>query len=389
MCGSAERLERGRAHALAEQVEVGVRVGRQHRGEHRSRRGHRERVAVERADLLVAAVDDGLHHLRRATDRPARHAAAERLGEAHDVGLHAEQGGDAPGTDAEPGLHLVERQQHAVLAREPAHALEVARLGHDDAGVHHHRLHDHAGHPSLVGVEHGGEHIEVVERNDGHELGHRLGDASAGEHRVRAFTRAELVEFVVVAHHHRVVMAVVAALDLHDQVASGGGPHQVDRVHGRLGARVAEAPQRQSEARGEQLGDDDGVLGGLGEVGASPDPLAHRGDDRGVAVSGEHRAVAGVQVDVLGAVDVVHLGALSVAQPHRGRTGDLPARRGPPGQRPRRPRRAVERSRLAGSESPLLVADQVVDRAEPATCGASSTSGRSQRWHGTSAFRVD
>ena len=93
---------------------MGVGVGREHLGEHRPGGGHRERVAVERADLLVGPVDDRLHHLGGAADRPARDAAAERLGEAHDVGLHAEQRGGPPGSDGEAGLHLVEREQHAV-----------------------------------------------------------------------------------------------------------------------------------------------------------------------------------------------------------------------------------------------------------------------------------
>ena len=63
-------------------------------------------------------------------------------------------------------------------------------------------------------------------------------------------------------------MPVVGALDLDDQVASGDRPHQVDRVHRRLGARVVEPPLRQAEPVGQRLGDDDRVLGRLGEVGA-------------------------------------------------------------------------------------------------------------------------
>jgi hypothetical protein len=40
------------------------------------------------------------------------------------------------------------------------------------------------------------------------------------------------------------MVAVVAALDLDDQVAAGDRAHQVDGVHGRLGARVDEPPER-------------------------------------------------------------------------------------------------------------------------------------------------
>ena len=67
---------------------------------------------------------------------------------------------------------------------------------------------------------------------------------------------------------HRVVVAVVAALDLDDQVAPGERAHHVDGVHRGLGAGVGEPPQGEPEARGEVLRDDDRVLGGLREVGA-------------------------------------------------------------------------------------------------------------------------
>ena len=63
-------------------------------------------------------------------------------------------------------------------------------------------------------------------------------------------------------------MAVIRALDLDDQLATGDGTHEVERIHRGLGARVAEAPLRQPEPRGQRLGDVDGVLGGLREVGS-------------------------------------------------------------------------------------------------------------------------
>src|SRR5262245_53319665 len=55
----------------------------------------------------------------------------------------------------------------------------------------------------------------------------------------------------------RVVVAVVTALDLDDQVAAGDRAHQVDGVHGRLGARVGEPPERQPEPPGQLLGHQD------------------------------------------------------------------------------------------------------------------------------------
>ena len=186
-----------------------------------------------------------------------------------------------------------------------------------------------------------------------HEVGDGLRDAGAGEHGVRALARAELVELVVVAHHHRVVVAVVAALDLDDHVTPGHRPHQVDGIHRRLGARVAEAPQGQPEALPEQLGHHDGVLGRLGEVGAERHPVAHRRHDRRVAVTGQHRAVAGVEVDVLAAVDVVHLRTR-----RRGSTTPWPAGRSASSTWPRRRgcRRPVASTPPSAAGGPGIVA---------------------------------
>ncbi len=84
----------------------------------------------------------------------------------------------------------------------------------------------------------------------------------------------------------------------------GRDAHEVDRVHRRFGARVAEAPQRQPEAARQLRGDDDRVVGRLREVRTERDALLHRAHDCRVRVADEHHAEAGVQVDVLGAVDV-------------------------------------------------------------------------------------
>ena len=52
-------------------------------------------------------------------------------------------------------------------------------------------------------------------------------------------------------------------------------------------------------------------------MGALPDPRADRLDDRWMGVAGHRDAVAAVEVDVLGAVDVVDLRACAMAEPDR------------------------------------------------------------------------
>ncbi len=157
----------------------------------------------------------------------------------------------------------------------------------------------------------------------------------------------------------RVVVAVIAPLDLDDQVPAGDGAHQVDGVHGRLGARVGESPLRQAEPAAQFLGHDHRVLGRLGEVRAEPGLRADRLDHGRVRVPGQRGAVPAVQVDVLVAVDVVDLGAAAVAQPDRLRDGDLPAGRHPAGQRPAGPGGHPRRPGLPPQEDLLLLGDDV------------------------------
>ena len=95
----------------------------------------------------------------------------------------------------------------------------------------------------------------VVERHDVRVLGHVGRDA--GRHRRRrpaCRARPRASESGTHREHHRVVVPVVRALDLHDVLAPGGGPRDADRVHRRLGAGVGEAHLVAAEAPAELLG---------------------------------------------------------------------------------------------------------------------------------------
>ena len=217
-------------------------------------RGHRQGVAVEGADLLVAAVGDQLHDLGGAADRGDRDAAAQRLGQADQVGRDAVATGGAGGPGREARLHLVEGEVGVVRVEQLLQAGEVAVVGRDDAGVHHHRLEDHAGDAAAVRVERPLDGAEVVEGHDDDQVDDRLRDAAVAGHVVRRVGGADVLGLGQHRDLHRVVVAVVAALDLDDEVAAGDGAHQVDRVHGGLGAGVGEAPLGEAEAAGQLLG---------------------------------------------------------------------------------------------------------------------------------------
>ena len=100
--------------------------GREDVEQRRLRGGHDERVAVERALLAHAAVGHERAELLGHADRAAGQAAADRLGEADDVGRDAEQLGRAARGHGRAGLDLVEDQDDAVRGGQLAHALQVA-----------------------------------------------------------------------------------------------------------------------------------------------------------------------------------------------------------------------------------------------------------------------
>ena len=205
-----------------------------------------------------------------------------------------------------------------------------------------------------------GHRAGVVERHHDDEIADRGGDAGVTGYRIRLLPWSDLVGLGQHRDLHRVVVTVVAALDLDDQVPPGQCTGQMDGVHGGFGTGVGEPPQRQLEAARQLACDPDGVLGRLREMRSAPYPVADRGDDRRMGVPGDGCAVAAVHVDVLGAVDVVHLRAEAMAHPDRLRFGDLPVRSGAPGEVHAGLGDELGAAGLTAQEYLLLVGDQLV-----------------------------
>ena len=294
-----------------------------------------------------------------AADGSAGEAAADRLGQADQVGGDPEPLDRAAVGDGGAGLDLVEGEQRALGVQQLLDARQVAVLGQDEAGVHHRRLDDHAGDAAPVAGERALERLEVVERHHPRERDHLVGDPERLRHRHRVVVRPDLVGRRRDRHHHGVAMAVVGALDLEQDVAALDGPHQADGVHGGLGARVAEPPQRQAEALLQVLADDHGVLGRLGEVGAAADAIGDDLGDLGMRMADGHRAVAVVEVDVLVPVLVGDLRAVPLHQIDRVRVGRLPARGDTACERLAGAVGQLARAVLAGVELGLLDLDQL------------------------------
>jgi hypothetical protein len=183
----------------------------------------------------------------------------------------------------------------------------------DSEEVAGHGFDDHGGKfVAVVGEELLGQ-LDVVERKRADVRLHGLGNPRAGLDPNRPKARPEVVGGRSGGgEQQRIVRPVVVALELEDQVARSPASCQPDRPHGRLRAGVGETqPVRPFEHLDDLLGGLD--LGRLGhrEGGAAFGRLRHRLGDVRVAVTEDHRPEAELIVDVLAAVHVEDMAALS------------------------------------------------------------------------------
>ena len=171
-----------------------------------------------------------VHHVGPAADRGEREPAADDLAEDRQVRVEPEADLRAAEAEPEPGDDLVEdeaarrarRSDAARCSRKPGSGRDEAHVGGD-------RLDEHGGELVTVGVERGVERGDVVVRDDD-----RVGDRARGDAgRAREPERGDAAAR---GDEQRVEVAVVAAGELHDLVATGGAAGEADRGHRRLGA---------------------------------------------------------------------------------------------------------------------------------------------------------
>ncbi|GBC86855.1 hypothetical protein HRbin12_00854 [bacterium HR12] len=239
--------------------------------------------------------------------------------------------------------------------------LQVPGLGQDHPAVHEDRLQDHPGHAVALVGEDALDRREVVVGDHPERLGVGGRHADRVRHRHRPVRRPGLRDVDPVRERQAVGAAVVRALDLDDEVATGRRPHDPAGVHRGLRARVLEPPERQPEALGEELGDDHGVLDRHGEVRPERHAPAHRLDDLGVRVAHDHHPVAGVQVDVAVPVEVDDVRALAPVPVEDHRLQRVPAARHPAGERALRPLGEGHLARRPLPQARLLLGDQLLD----------------------------
>ena len=202
------------------------------------------------------------------------------------------------GCDAEAGHHLVQDQEHAVLARELARRLEPARLRGDHAHVAGDRLDDEARDPLPMPVERALERGNVVERDRQRQRREVGWDAGASGDAEGQDARSRLDE-------QRVDVAVVAALDLEDAAAVRGGAGEPNRRHRGLGSGGHKAHLLARGYGGDHAARELGFeLGRRAEGRPLPRLIAQRRDHARVGVTDDQRTPRAEVVDVVAAVGV-------------------------------------------------------------------------------------
>ena len=162
--------------------------------------------------------------------------------------------------------------------------------------------------------------LQVAERQH-HRVGHRPG-RHADRLRVgqRSLGRAGRLQRRRDADLHRVVAAVIAALELGDPVPAGEGARQADRVQARLGPGVGEARPFQAGHAAAQLRAHLGLVPHRrAQRDAALQLRLHRRHHRGVVVAQD---LAGVVVGEVGVPVAVHVEQIrTVAALHGQRVG--------------------------------------------------------------------
>ncbi|MCY1429020.1 hypothetical protein D9M71_449230 [compost metagenome] len=161
---------------------------------------------------------------------------------------------------------------------------------------------------------------------DGGDVVERQGQGVFGEGRwhARGVRHAEGQGAGTGFHQQAVGVAVVAALELDDAVATGEAAGQTDGAHGRFGAGADHAHHfHRRHQRADQVGHFHFQRGRRAVGQAVFQLLAHRVENIRMAVAEDHRAPRADVVDVALVVFIHHIGAGCVLEEQRGASDAL------------------------------------------------------------------
>ncbi len=282
-------------------------------------------AVIDRAERVLVGLEARFDLVVDDAGAEREIARRDRLGEAHDVGLHAPGARSRPGAGAaEAGDDLVRDQQDVVLVEQRTELGPIGGGRHDDAAGPHHRLGDHGG--DGIGALELDLLLERGEAKVRQPLGIGLVEGIAIGKRRRSMKHARHQRLVGAAEigiavdrgatEMRAVIALLEGQELHavglalylpilprdaeralDRVRATGGEKRPAHALGRqeLDEPVAELDQRRVRRAAEggvvgKLGElaGDRLLNGLARVAEIDVPQAADRVDDGVAVEVRH-----------------------------------------------------------------------------------------------------
>ena len=225
-------------------------------------------------------------------------AAADDFAQRDQIGIERVELAGAAESNAKAGHDLVDDEQRAVLRGEGAQTGEIAGRGRNAAGVADDGLDDDGGNGIGMGSERGFDRGKIVVGQSKGEVGDFFRHAGRAGNAECRYAGAGFDQ-------QAVGVAVIAALELDDDLAPGGGAGQANGRHGRLSAGADEAHLFD----GRIAGDDAFGQVGLGCRGSAEAGGVARGafngfDNRGKGVAQNHRPPGAEVVDVAVAVRV-------------------------------------------------------------------------------------
>ena len=172
-----------------------------------------------------------MHNLKLAAISCHRQTAADNLAQAGDIGVHIIEGLAATLRTAEAAHNLITDNQCTVFSCQSANTLKIALLGQHKAHIARSGLHDNSGDFFATFSKNLFQCGQIVEGHSDGGGSNCLGHTRAIRHAKGGSTTASL-------YQQTVMVAMIAAYELHDAVTTGVSASQAQSTHGSFSAAV-------------------------------------------------------------------------------------------------------------------------------------------------------
>src|SRR2546428_1960453 len=302
---------------LAEFADVHIILARQDFTERRQARGHCHTIRVVGAAGEAFVLRNQLHHRAARSEGSQRQTAADGLGQADHVRLHAKKVARAAPRELGAGFHFVKNQQRTIRGANIAQPLQKAGLRQAQSDVHQDGLENDGGDLAGILLEAILDALQIVEAGDGNNLERSFRHATAAGNGIGRIRIAVVSLLGLDADKRSVMQSVVRAFELQNLVATRGGARDAAGVHGDFRAAGAESHHIDRIALANFFRKLPFLLVGHAE-GCAFMQFLFDGLYHGVVAKPPHpRPVAQGVINVLVAIDVMNAAAFAILDKNR------------------------------------------------------------------------